>query len=80
MRRTVFAVPAADCGAYLASVQHSVAEPEYRKLRGLVADAGIAEPDAWLAAAHAAARAASERLDLFSSAELAAARPAAGHP
>ncbi|WP_286927661.1 MULTISPECIES: winged helix DNA-binding domain-containing protein [Aeromicrobium] len=78
MRRTVFAVPAQDCGAYLASVQHSVAGPEYRKLRGMIADSGIAEPDTWLASAHAAALAAFDRLDEFSSAELAAADPLLG--
>ncbi|GAA2081628.1 winged helix DNA-binding domain-containing protein [Aeromicrobium tamlense] len=75
MRRTVFAVPTADSPAYIASTQHSVAGPEYRKLRGMIADSGIDAPDEWLAAAHAAALAAFDRLEVFSSAELAAADP-----
>lgn len=75
MRRTVFAVPTTDAPAYLASTQHSVAAPEYRKLRAMVAASGIDDPDDWLAAAHAAALSAFDRLDVFSSAELAAADP-----
>jgi hypothetical protein len=75
MRRTVFAVPAQESGAYLASTRQSVAESEYRKLRALVAAAEVEDPDAWLVEAHAAALAAFERLGVFSSAELAAAHP-----
>ncbi|GAA3535276.1 hypothetical protein AFL01nite_07490 [Aeromicrobium flavum] len=75
MRRTVFAVPAADRGAYLASTRQSVAESEYRKLRAMVAATEVEDPDAWLAQAHAAALAAFERLDVFRSADLAAADP-----
>ncbi|WP_313406793.1 winged helix DNA-binding domain-containing protein [Aeromicrobium sp.] len=75
MRRTVFAVPSDEAADFLATVQHSVAGPEYRKLLAMVAASGIEDADAWLAAAHAAALAAFERLEDFSSAELQAIDP-----
>lgn len=78
MRRTVFAVPADAAGTFLATTQQSVAQPEYRKLRGMIADSGIEDAEVWLAAAHEAALRAFDRLDLFSSAELAAADPLLG--
>lgn len=78
MRRTVFAVPSHEAAEFLSTVQHSVAASEYRKLRALVADSGTRDPDAWLAAAHAAALAAFDRLADFTSGELAASDPLLG--
>lgn len=78
MRRTVFAVPSHEAAEFLATVQHSVAASEYRKLRALVAGSGIDDPAAWLAEAHAAALTAFDRLTDFTSGELAASDPLLG--
>ncbi|MBC9227347.1 winged helix DNA-binding domain-containing protein [Aeromicrobium sp. 636] len=75
MRRTVFAVPVADAGAYLGATRQSVAESEYRKLVALVAGSALAAPEQWLERAHASALAAVDRLGVFSSADLAASDP-----
>ncbi len=75
MRRTVFAVPADLAASCLSATARSVAVPERRKLLTMLADSGIAEPEDFLARAHAAARAAMPGLGQFRSADLGAADP-----
>lgn len=75
MRRTVFAVPSDAVPTFLAATRRSVAEPERRKLVKFIGASGIAEPDRWLAEAHAAAIESIAGLGEFSSAELGATHP-----
>jgi len=75
MRRTVFAVPAEQLDEFVATVRHSVAGPERRKLVGFLREGGHEDPEALVEQAHAAALAAAERLGEFSSAELQTAHP-----
>lgn len=75
MRRTVFAVPADRFDEFAATVRHSVAGPERRKLLGLLRASGIDDAETVLEQGHAAVLAAAERLGEFSSADLQAADP-----
>jgi hypothetical protein len=75
MRRTVFAVPRDLVGTCLAGASDIVARQQRALLLGLLADAGIAEADAWLDRAERVALAAIAAAGEVTSTELAAADP-----
>ena len=75
MRRTVFAVPADRFDEFVATVRHSVAGPERRKLVGLLRTSGVEDPEAVMTQAHATAVAAAARLGEFTSGDLQDADP-----
>lgn len=75
MRRTVFAVPSDEFDEFAATVRHSVAGPEHRKLLGLLRASGVDDAETRVEQGRAAVLAAAERLGEFSSADLQAADP-----
>ncbi len=75
LRRTVFAVGADRVEEFLTATRRSVAEAERRKLRTMLADSGLDDPEGLLDRAHRTALEAAERLGTFSSADLAEAEP-----